>query len=73
MCMDQEPTLSIRDLYPSLSNDELAEAEENIDRYLAVVLRIFERLELDNHTKSDKLTPPNGTLSCIPSRSESSS
>ena len=38
---------SIRDLYPDFSEKELAEAEDNLDRYLALVLRIFERVELE--------------------------
>jgi len=37
--------ITIRDLYSHLSEDELLEAEENIDRYLEVVWRIYERLE----------------------------
>ncbi len=36
------PTLG--ELYPGLSADELAEAEENLDRYIAVVVRIQDRI-----------------------------
>lgn len=35
---------TIRDLYPDLTDDELAAAEENLDRYVAVVLSIYERI-----------------------------
>lgn len=37
-------TPTIKDLYPHLNDEELKIAEENLDRYLALVLRIFERL-----------------------------
>lgn len=43
----EKPT--IRDLYPLLSEAELLEAENNIERYLALVLRIFERNEANPH------------------------
>jgi hypothetical protein len=33
-------TPAIHDLYPDLTPDELKQAEENIDRYLSLVLRI---------------------------------
>ena len=38
---------TIRDLYPNFTEQEVAEAEDNLDRYLALVLRIFERMGLD--------------------------
>jgi hypothetical protein len=50
--MDHEPTKSshpkktTRDLYPNLTSEQAEEAEENIRRYLSVVLRIYERLHL---------------------------
>jgi len=43
--MDKNPIPTIRDLYPDFNEKELAEAEENLERYLVLVLRIFERLE----------------------------
>lgn len=60
----------IHDLYPDLEDGNLLEAEHNLDRYLTLVLRIFERLELDEETVS--LTLPDGTLSCSSAASESS-
>jgi hypothetical protein len=41
--MENHPT--IRDLYPDLTDEELAEAEDTIERYLELVLRIFERIK----------------------------
>jgi hypothetical protein len=50
--MDTKPAPTIRDLYPHLSENELAEAEQILERYLALVLRIFERTdsEADNNS-----------------------
>lgn len=33
--------------YPTLSPDELEQASENLREYVALALRVFERLELD--------------------------
>lgn len=57
-----QPT--IRDLYPHLSATELAEAEDNLERYLALVLRIFERVVAEAYPQVDPLTQNNGTLPC---------
>ena len=65
-------TPTIRDLYPNLSERELAEAEDNLERYLALVLRIFERMELETNTQADQLTPVAGALPCSMSESKSS-
>lgn len=44
--MDSEhQEVSIRDLYPELSDQELKEAEQNLENYLEVALRIFDRIE----------------------------
>lgn len=61
-------TPTIQSLYPHLTEKELAEAEDNLERYLALVLRIFERIEAD----PAQLTVDNGTLHCTPPRPESS-
>jgi hypothetical protein len=44
-CMDKSPAPTIRDLYPHLNDEQLAEVDDTWERYLALVLRIFERLE----------------------------
>lgn len=46
--MEKPPT--IRDLYPHFTEEQLAEAEEAIDRYLEIVLRVFERRYPENET-----------------------
>jgi hypothetical protein len=57
--MDKQPFPTIRDLYPHYTEKELAEAEDNLERYLTLVLRIFERRELQ---KAEQLTENAGTL-----------
>ena len=39
---------AIHDLYPHLTDEECIIAEENLRRYLLLVLRIFERLEAES-------------------------
>jgi hypothetical protein len=38
---------SLRELYPTLSDAELKEADENLRQYVALAWRVFERLERD--------------------------
>lgn len=38
---------TIRELYPHFTDEECVIAEENLRRYLLLVLRIFERLEAE--------------------------
>jgi hypothetical protein len=70
--MPPNPTITVRDLYPDLSGSELAEAEENIERYLTLVLRIFERMEFETNPQLDQLTSIIGTLPCTPPSADSS-
>ena len=58
--MEKKPAPTIRDLYPHFTDEQLAEAEDAHDRYLAIVLRIFERLELE----AAQLTPGAGAIPC---------
>jgi hypothetical protein len=58
--MEKKPAPTIRDLYPHFTDEQLAEAEDAHDRYLAIVLRIFERLE----SEAGQLTPGTGELPC---------
>jgi len=60
-------TPTIRDLYPHLNESELAQAEDNLDRYLNLILGVFERTELD--PQLPLLAPDMGTVSCTPPRS----
>lgn len=58
--MEKKPAPTIRDLYPHFTDEQLAEAEDAHDRYLAIVLRIFERLELE----ASQLTSDTVDLQC---------
>ena len=42
-----KPAPTIRDLYPGFDDQQLQEAEENLERYLEVALRIDERIKSD--------------------------
>ena len=59
--MEKKAVPTIRDLYPRFNEQELREAEDNLDRYLALVLRIFERLESESQ-QTDQLTSSISTL-----------
>lgn len=45
-CMEK-PTPTIRDLYPRLGDEHLSEAEDSLEQYVALVLRIYERVCAD--------------------------
>ena len=42
-----DPPVTIRDLYPHLNDEQLKEAEENLERYLEVTLRVYDRIRQD--------------------------
>ncbi len=44
--MNDHPAASLRDFYPHLTDEELKEAEENLQRYLELVWRIYERRQV---------------------------
>jgi hypothetical protein len=56
--MPTNPFITLRELYPDLTEDQLKEAEFNIERYLAVMIRIASRLRADGYDLSD----PNLTI-----------
>lgn len=39
--------ITIRDLYPNLSEEQLREAEEVLDRYIELAVRMFKRIKAD--------------------------
>jgi len=61
----------IRSLYPYLSDTQLREAEENLEQYLLLVLRIYERIlsEPESYARFRRLTKKTGT---VPSGTRSS-
>ena len=42
--MEPDQPSTLRDLYPHFTDEQLEEAEANLERYLAVMMRIAERL-----------------------------
>lgn len=67
--MKQAPP-TIKELFPFLNPEELKEAEENLDLYLKLVLRILERMESNPQVVA--LTRNDGMLSCTPPQPEAS-
>ena len=65
--MDNDSSPTIRDLYPDYTDQELAEAEDNLERYLKLVLGIFERRELE---KAERLTEDSDGIPCKVSASK---
>jgi hypothetical protein len=55
--MESQEPITICDLYPHFTDDQLEEAEANLKRYLAVMMRIAERLSSEGYD----LTDPNLT------------
>ena len=60
--MSKKANPTIRNLYPDFSEKEFAEAERNLDLYLALVLRILERVESETNPQAGQLTRRAGTL-----------
>ncbi len=55
---------TIRDLYPHLNDEQLAEVEHTWERYLTIVLCISERLESEAKSPADNLTQDSNELRC---------
>jgi hypothetical protein len=56
--MQQDKPITIRDLYPHMSEEELTVAEANLKRYVAVVVRICDRLKAEGKSWPDINTFP---------------
>lgn len=63
MPMNTDPT--IQELFHGLTEADLKLAEETLDRYLAIVTRIVERIESERNPQGH-LTQQDGTLRCTP-------
>lgn len=44
---DKQDGPTIRELYPGLNEEQLKEAEENLERYVELALRIYDRIRSD--------------------------
>jgi hypothetical protein len=69
--MEKKPTPTIQDLYPHFTEKELHEAEDNLEQYLLLVLRIYERIQGDpeSYARFRALTEKIHAVSCKSSRS----
>jgi hypothetical protein len=56
--VDSKKPLTIRDLFPDLTEEQLKEVEETLHGYLEVALRIYERLEREHPEVFDRLKGP---------------
>ena len=65
---------TIRDLYPCLTDEQLKEAEENLERYLELALRMYDRIRSDPEAYSQfrALTPSRHTATIDVERSNPS-
>ncbi len=63
--MDQKQ-ITLRNLYPHLTADQLEEAEGNLERFLAVFARIAERLRTESSNLSDPDLTASATEASIP-------
>lgn len=65
-CMDKDSAPTIRELYPHLSDEQLREAEDNMEQYLALALRVYERIAADPaaYAQFRTLTASTGTVRC---------
>jgi hypothetical protein len=70
--MDKEPTIAT--LYPDLNEEQVRMVGDNMEQYLILVLRIYERICTDPATYAQfkVLTAAEGTLDCTPPRSHPS-
>jgi hypothetical protein len=53
MAMQDQTPIAISDLYPEFTKQELEEAETNLRRYLAALLRMSDRLASEGRSIND--------------------
>ena len=56
--MHEQKPIAIADIYPDFTNEEQAEAEANLRRYVAVLLRMADRLESVDRSINDPVDCP---------------
>jgi hypothetical protein len=70
--MEHKQKISVHNMYPQLNQVELTDMEQTLNQYLALTLRIFERIESERYPQPDPLTENIGTLRCTPPKPGSS-
>ena len=73
--MDQESNITLRDLYPAFTEEQLQQAETTLQRYIAVMVRIYERVRAEQGPEAatrlayGDLTAPDGSANVPVERS----
>lgn len=76
--MNHDPKISLRDIYPAFSDEQLASAEATFRRYIAVMARIYERVRAEQGPEAatrlayGDLTAPEGSANVPGERSNPS-
>lgn len=55
--MPHSRSITIADLYPDMNEQQLAEAEANLKRFVAVIVRIYDRLTAEGKGWPEPPTP----------------
>ena len=53
------PSITLKELYPELDDNQLREAEDTLEQYLEVVLRIYNRLQIEKEEGEPPFLTPN--------------
>jgi len=73
--MDREHKITLHEVYPTFSEEQLAEAETTFRRYISVMVRIYERVraeqgpEAATRLANGDLTTPQGSANVPVERS----
>lgn len=64
--MEKDAPPTIKDLYPDFTDEQLREAEEKLEQYLVLALRIYERIcaNPEAYGKFRRLTEKHNALTC---------
>lgn len=63
--MDREHKITLREVYPTFTDEQLAEAESTFRRYIAVMARIYERVRAEQGPEAATRLA-NGDLTDLP-------
>lgn len=67
--MNTQDPVTIRDLYPDFTEEQLEQAESNLRRYIAVMVRIYERILCEQGSEAAKRLAYGEDLTLSPSSS----
>ena len=64
--MQPATPITLKDLYPDFTESELEEADASLERFLAVMARLVERLRIEGHDLTSGDLTALGTEASIP-------